>query len=89
MECGQYNELWHEIHFYPEESVQAATEARAKKIMPVHWGAFSLAQHTWKEPAERFVTAALAQQLDYFLPRPGQLVDITQTLHDRWWEALV
>lgn len=88
MECGQYNALWQEIHFYPEESVQAAMEGRAKKIMPVHWGAFSLAQHTWKEPAERFVTAALAQQIDYFLPRPGQLVDITQTLHDRWWAAL-
>ncbi len=31
MECGQYNENWHQIHLYPEESVQAAIDAKAQK----------------------------------------------------------
>lgn len=36
MECGQYNENWHQIHMYPEESVQAAIDARVQNMMPVH-----------------------------------------------------
>ena len=27
MECGQYNEQWHQIHMYPEEAIQAAIDA--------------------------------------------------------------
>ena len=86
MECGQYNELWHLIHMYPEESVQAAIDARAQKIMPVHWGAFSLAQHTWKEPAERFVAEAESKQLKYCLPALGQVFDVTCKEIRKWWE---
>ena len=36
MECGQYNENWHPIHMYPEESVQAALDAHVKCALPVH-----------------------------------------------------
>ena len=49
IECGQYNEMWHQIHMYPEEGVVAALEAGASKVMPVHWGSFALAMHHWKE----------------------------------------
>ena len=55
MECGQYNENWHQIHMYPEETVQAAIDAGVKNAMPVHWGGFALAQHHWKDPVQRFV----------------------------------
>ena len=76
MECGQYNELWHLIHMYPEEAVQAAIDANAKKIMPVHWGAFSLAQHSWTEPAERFVAEARSKSMTYCLPMLGEQFDV-------------
>ena len=55
MECGQYNEHWHQIHMYPEESVQAAHDVYAKKIIPVHWAGFALALHAWTDPVERFI----------------------------------
>ena len=75
MECGQYNELWHQIHMYPEESIQAAIDANAKKVIPVHWGAFSLAQHSWTDPAERFVNEAKNKGMDYCLPALGEVFD--------------
>jgi len=54
MECGQYNELWKEIHMMPEETAQAGVDVKAKVIMPIHWGAFKLAMHPWVDPIERF-----------------------------------
>jgi len=86
MECGQYNVLWHLIHMYPEESVQAAIDARALKTMPVHWGAFSLAQHSWTEPAERFIAEAKTKGLRYCLPKLGEEFDIRCENTDKWWE---
>ena len=45
MECGQYNEKWHQIHMYQEEAVQASIDAGVKKALPVHWAGFPLALH--------------------------------------------
>jgi L-ascorbate metabolism protein UlaG (beta-lactamase superfamily) len=88
MENGQYNELWHQIHMYPEESVQAAIDANAKKIMPVHWGAFSLAQHSWTEPADRFVAEAEAKGIKYCLPVLGEEFSVGCETMNKWWEGL-
>lgn len=90
MECGQYNALWHQIHMYPEESVQAAIDAGVKKSMAVHWAGFSLAQHSWKEPIERFTNACEQQQLDCISPLKGELVELNQAYESRnWWEELI
>ncbi|MCB0628965.1 MAG: MBL fold metallo-hydrolase [Saprospiraceae bacterium] len=88
MECGQYNDDWHLIHLFPEEAVQAALDAGAKKIMPVHWAGFALSyQHTWWEPAEAFVQAADEENIDYLLPPLGHLFDASSRLVERWWKV--
>lgn len=88
MECGQYNENWHQIHLYPEESVQAALDAGAKVAMPVHWGGFALAMHPWQEPVERFLQAAQAPGLTAFTPQPGKIYSTKQLVSTNWWESL-
>ncbi len=89
MECGQYNELWRQIHLFPDESVQAGIDAGAKRIMPVHWGGFSLSTHSWKEPVEGFVEAAIRQRMEHVTPPLGQLfgIDAANAGSD-WWEKL-
>lgn len=87
MECGQYNENWHLIHMYPEESVQAALDAGVKKVMAVHWAGFSLAQHAWKEPAERFYAEAKSKQLPVLAPAIGEVFSITDNETAPWWHA--
>lgn len=86
MECGQYNENWHQIHMYPEESVQASIDAKAKRIMPVHWGGFSLSQHSWTEPVERFAADCSTKHIEYIVPQLGQIISSeTSYQNKRWW----
>ena len=86
MECGQYNENWHQIHMYPEESVQAAIDATVKNMMPVHWAGFALAQHTWTDPVERFTQEATNKNYKYCLPQIGELFDANHSFTTTWWK---
>lgn len=88
MECGQYNDNWHLIHMYPEESVQAAIDAKANNIMPVHWAGFSLAQHDWTDPVVRFYEAANTKKMAATFPRIGQPFTVNSAEKEKWWENL-
>ncbi|WP_241695497.1 MBL fold metallo-hydrolase [Winogradskyella litoriviva] len=88
IECGQYNEMWPDIHMFPEETVQAGIDVKAKKIMPIHWGAFKLAMHTWTDPIERFTKTAEEFDLRIVTPKIGELIypkDSTYTVKT-WWK---
>lgn len=37
----------------PEQTVTAGKDVNAQMIVPIHWGAFTLAMHSWKDPIER------------------------------------
>lgn len=87
MECGQYHNLWHMIHLFPEETVLAALDARVKKVLPVHWAGFLLAPHHWLDPIIRFTASAQAHQVDYITPEVGQLISIDDQLQNPWWDA--
>ncbi|MFT6215006.1 MAG: L-ascorbate metabolism protein UlaG (beta-lactamase superfamily) [Roseivirga sp.] len=88
MECGQYNELWHAIHMYPEESIQAAIDGKAHKITAVHWAGFALSLHPWKEPIERFSAEANRLNFPVIYPKIGELFSYTDDKTDHWWEGL-
>ena len=89
MECGQYNEHWHQIHMYPEEAIQAAKDADVKKAMAVHWAGFALAQHPWKEPIQRFMMESKNQNQEVFTPQIGQLFSSNDLPNTAWWEGLI
>lgn len=87
MECGQYNENWRLIHLFPDESVQAAMDGQAKQIMPVHWAGFSLAQHSWTEPVEKFIESAERREIDYITPMIGELITLENPRENNaWWK---
>ncbi|MFT6166433.1 MAG: L-ascorbate metabolism protein UlaG (beta-lactamase superfamily) [Vicingaceae bacterium] len=88
MECGQYNEKWADIHMMPEETVQASADVNTKKAMPIHWGAFTLALHTWTDPVERFTKRAKQINLNYIIPKIGEEIDLNELEHDgdTWWK---
>lgn len=89
MECGQYNDDWRPVHLFPDESVQAAIDAGVQKIMPVHWGGFSLSyQHGWKEPAEAFAKEAENAGLPTIFPRIGEVFNVDQLSEKHWWAGL-
>lgn len=88
IECGQYNQRWHQIHMYPEEAVQAALDANVKMAIPVHWGAFTLALHHWKDPISRFTKRANEIEQKYLVPKPGEIIIRGITHSKPWWESL-
>lgn len=86
LECGQYNELWPNIHMMPEELITAGQALRAKAVLPVHWGKFALAYHSWTEPIERFTKRAAEAGLPYTTPRIGEPVVVGEAMpKDIWW----
>lgn len=90
IECGQYNEMWAAIHMMPEESVQASIDLQAKVMIPIHWGKFPLALHTWEDPVERMTARADELGVDYLLPTVGETMILTEDEpKDRWWEAFL
>ncbi len=88
LECGQYNKLWHHIHMYPEESVQAAIDVKAKISVPIHWGAFTLALHDWKDPVERFGEEASKKGVKIAMPEIGEVISSHEGDEDsHWWQG--
>lgn len=87
MECGQYDERWSVIHMMPEETVQAHLDVKGKVMIPIHWGAFALALHSWIDPIERVLKAAEQHQAVLATPKIGETVFIDGTVYpsSRWW----
>lgn len=89
MECGQYNKLWANVHMMPEETPQAGLDVQAKLIIPIHWGSFTLAAHSWTDPVERVTKAAQALGLPVATPQIGESVIVPGAWPEgRWWEAV-
>ena len=87
LEAGQYNTMWPYIHMMPEETVQAAIDLKAKKLLPVHWGKFSLAMHEWDEPIKRVLAKANELDVKVLTPRIGEPVFLNNYFQNTdWWE---
>ncbi|MBB6610082.1 MBL fold metallo-hydrolase [Pontibacter sp. Tf4] len=86
MECGQYNELWPNIHMMPEQTVQAHLDLKGKLLMPIHWGAFALAMHSWTDPIERVTAEATKLNVPMTTPMIGQSIVLGKKAPvKRWW----
>jgi len=91
IECGQYDERWNQIHMMPEESARAAVDVKAKLMMPIHWGAFTLALHSWTDPVERVIAKARELDMPVATPKIGEviLLDTLNKSYSMWWEKSV
>ena len=87
MECGQYNEDWKPIHMLPEETVIASIDLKSKLMLPIHWGAFTLALHDWTDPIVRVTKKANELKLPITTPKIGEPVIIGNSNYptDKWW----
>src|SRR5688572_16237457 len=89
LKIGAYGEGWPDIHVTPEQAVDANGKLRGKALLPIHWGTFNLAFHSWDEPAERVVAAAVANGTKLFIPRPGESIEPSAAaVTDPWWRRV-
>ncbi len=88
-ECGQYDSAWAKIHMTPEQTVQAAVDAGAGWLIPVHWGSFCICNHAWDDSIRRVTAAAETAGVLIAAPEVGRTVDYDalSDCTDSWWEA--
>jgi len=90
MECGQYDKGWAKAHMFPEETVRAAQDVKAKLVIPLHWGAYSICLRAWDDSVRRFVAAANKKQLNFCIPKIGEAVDFANVsaTDSFWWQKV-
>ncbi|MDP4151256.1 MAG: MBL fold metallo-hydrolase [Bacteroidota bacterium] len=89
LECGQYGKNWPQIHMFPDQTLLAASALRAKTLLPVHWGKFSLSLHDWDEPIRTLVAAAADKGVDITTPMIGEPLIIGHEIpRTKWWEQV-
>ena len=89
-DSGQYDPAWATTHMNPAETVQAAKDAHAKWLIPVHWGAFVLSNHPWDEPPVKALEAAEQLGVNIATPMIGEAVsyDRIDQFTQHWWENI-
>ncbi|ADG88390.1 Zn-dependent hydrolase [Thermobispora bispora] len=89
IQIGAYSAAWPDVHMTPEEAVRAHLDLRAGLLLPVHWGTFRLAPHSWSDPVERLCREARAHGVRLAVPRPGERVSADDPPPvDGWWREI-
>ncbi|TXR73355.1 hypothetical protein DN400_17265 [Bacillus sp. AR8-1] len=90
MECGQYDSRWSAIHMLPEETVQAHIDVKGGLLLPIHWGAFTLALHEWSDPIERVTKEANRLGVKITTPQIGESITLKSTNYpsSAWWKEI-
>ncbi|PFM14631.1 hypothetical protein COC45_28705 [Bacillus cereus] len=90
MECGQYDPRWSAIHMLPEETVQAHIDVKGELLLPIHWGAFTLALHEWSDPIERVTKEANRLGVNIATPQIGESITLKSTDYpsSAWWREI-
>jgi L-ascorbate metabolism protein UlaG (beta-lactamase superfamily) len=84
LECGQYDKNWKYIHMMPEQVLQAAADLQAKKLLPVHWGKFALANHDWDTPI--ITVTLLNKNIPLLTPMIGEELNLdAEQSFTKWW----
>ncbi len=89
IEGGQYDHRWPQVHMMPEQSVQAHLDVQGRRMMLTHWGAFTLAYHSWTDPVERASQEAEQRGVELLAPRLGATITLSRDeaspTVEAWW----
>ncbi|MET3962873.1 L-ascorbate metabolism protein UlaG (beta-lactamase superfamily) [Marmoricola sp. OAE513] len=85
---GAYDTRWSDIHMNPAEAVQTHLDVHGDLLLPIHWGTFDLAFHSWSAPVEWLVEDAATRDVVLALPRPGERFDRSTAPSAAWWREV-
>ncbi len=89
LEVGAFHPAWGDIHLGPENALAALALLGNAPFLPVHWGTFNLAMHSWDEPAETLVARAPASGARLVMPRLGEPIEPSRAGDvDPWWRPI-
>lgn len=85
LEIDAWNGGWPDIHLFPEQSVKAAKDLKAKRMLPIHWGVYDLGFHPWDKSIKRVSKIAESQGVVLETPKQGEKFVPGQTKTEKWW----
>ncbi len=88
LDSGQYHDRWQNVHMQPEEALRANRDIGGAALLPIHWGAFTLSNHSWFDPVDRI---SKADEGDCVIsPMIGQRfrVDRLEECRGKWWSEI-
>ncbi len=90
LDNGQYNVAWQAIHLLPRETLKAALELNAKRLLPAHSSKFALAQHPWDEPLVNITALNKSFNIPLVTPMIGELVNLKDEDQQfkQWWVGI-
>jgi L-ascorbate metabolism protein UlaG (beta-lactamase superfamily) len=89
LEVGAFHPSWGDIHLGPDNALKALELLGGGAFLPIHWGTFSLALHSWDQPAETLLAQAPALGVHLVMPRLGEAVEPAHAeVVTPWWRAL-
>lgn len=84
IENGQYDRRWPDDHMLPASTAQSALDVKARRVVPVHWGAYTMAFHNWDDSVRQSVPIMRERGLQPMTPMQGQVFDVgTET--EEWY----
>ncbi|EGD54195.1 MBL fold metallo-hydrolase [Gordonia neofelifaecis] len=92
---GAYDPAWPDIHLNPEEALAVhrllSGDEPGALFVPIHWGTFNLARHSWVDPVRRLTVEAQRTGVDVCVPSPGSTIAPdsrtgTAMFDPTWWE---
>ena len=88
LENGQYNEGWKYTHMMPNQTLQAAKDLGAKRLLPVHNSKFVLALHPWNESLQKITELNKEAKIPLVTPMIGEKVNLNDEtqIFSTWWE---
>jgi L-ascorbate metabolism protein UlaG (beta-lactamase superfamily) len=87
LEIGAFDPLWADIHMGPEGALRVFQQLGGHGLlMPIHWGLFNLAMHSWRQPIERIFAEP---GVPLWSPEPGQPTEVVagEVLRSEWWRG--
>ncbi|SMB89000.1 L-ascorbate metabolism protein UlaG, beta-lactamase superfamily [Pasteurella testudinis DSM 23072] len=85
IEIDAANPGWPNTHMFPEQAVQAALDLNAARMLPIHWGVFSLGRTPWNDSINRTAQTAQAHKLPLDVPKMGEKYQPQPFQNDNWW----
>ena len=86
LEIGASHPAWADIHLGPVNALKAFEMLGGGTFLPIHWGTFDLALHSWEEPAETLFKLAEESGARIITPRIGLPVEPSLVENPTpWW----
>lgn len=85
MEIDAANSGWPKTHMFVHQSIQAVLDLNAERMVPIHWGVFSLGRNPWYESIDRAVKGAEEKRIAMDVPRMGEKYT-DGFVGEKWWQ---